>query len=433
MTPIAPKRRTLKDIAHMASGTALAQAAPLLATPVLARLFAPTQFAELGVFSAMLLGFSLVISGRYEMAVPLPESERDAEDVLVLSLLISALGSLALVIACGVAAWAFGDVLKDRWAITSVALFGLPVGVFFAAVSQSCGYWFTRTGQFKLVGRSRAAQGLVTAAAGITFGVLKVPSGLVLSLVIGSSVAAVWLALSLLARRPGLLDASATGLRRAAALHKHFPLVNGPHVALDMVRETGTLLAFGALFGPVATGYLSQSLRVLRAPMTLIGQAVAQVFFPNASRAHSQGRSIEALTRKTALGVFAVSLPIYLLVIAAGPWLFTLVLGPEWTQAGVYARILAPWLTFVLVISSLSMLPIIRGVQPQALVFNLAETTARLGGLVIGGRLFGTIGALVGVAASGLVIAVAQLAWYWRLSSDRRTPVEIAGPDSAVL
>lgn len=402
----------------MASGTALAQAAPLLATPVLARLYAPTQFAELGVFTALVLGLSLFVSGRYEMAIPLPASGREAQEVLVLSLFAAVLGTVLLVVASVLAAAFFADTFRSRWGVTPATILCLPLGVLAAAVSQSCSYWFTRVGQYRLVGRSRAAAGLVSAGFGIALGLLGFRSGMVVSLVLGYLVASVWLGGCLLRASSHVLVTDRRALAAAAARYRHFPLVNGPHVLVDTIRETGTLIVFGAMFGSVATGYLAQTLRVLRAPMTLVGQAVAQVYFPRASRAVSEGRSISALTRKTALGVFAVSLPVYVAAALGGARLFALVLGPEWAEAGVYARTLAPWLAFVLVVSALSMLPIVRNVQPHALVINILETTARIGVLIVAGRIYGVAGAISGMAVAGLSVTLLQLVWYARLSAD---------------
>jgi O-antigen/teichoic acid export membrane protein len=202
-------------------------------------------------------------------------------------------------------------------------------------------------------------------------------------------------------------------------------------VLLDTVRESGTLVVFGSMFGQTSTGYLTQTLRVLRAPVGLVGQAVAQVYFPKASRESAEGRSIGRLTRRIVVGLVAVSIPIYLSVLLAGPELFTLVLGPQWKTSGQYAQILSPWLALTLVSSSLSLLPVIRRQQHSALLLNAIETAARLAALVGGGLLGGAKGALIGVSAVGVLLVVTRLAWYRALAGSD----EVAGimPDGTSI
>ncbi|MHB1475863.1 MAG: oligosaccharide flippase family protein, partial [Dermatophilaceae bacterium] len=361
----------------------------------------------------------LVVSGRYEVAVPLPDSDETAFDLLTLSLVISA--ALSAVLACvGVgASLLLGTETLESVGVTSRTVILLPIGVFSAAVMQSCSYWFTRQGAFKTVAHARSMMGILTAASAIALGAAGVSSGLIISLVAGYLVTGVVLLVALAPSVRGLASrATRSSLRRAACEFREFPLLNSPHALLDTVRESLTLMLTGALFGPTALGLLSQTLRVLRAPMSLIGQAVSQVYFPKASRLHSEGKSISPLTRGTMMGVLAVSIPIYLVVLIAGPSLFSIVFGPDWTMSGTYARILSPWLALVLVVSSLSMLPIVRRQQPRALLINVFETSFRLIAIVIGARVAGVIGAVAGIAIAGTLVSLGQLAWYRHLSSD---------------
>jgi O-antigen/teichoic acid export membrane protein len=420
-----------RNVMEMATGTAIAQVAPLLVTPILTRLFTPAQFGEFGIFTALLLGLSIVASGRYEVAVPIPRSERTAFDLVALSILIT-VGFSVLVLFLGVGATTlFGGALIASLDIREMAVLLLPFGVLFASVMQSCSYWLTRTGQFAVVARTRSAQGLITAASGVFLGMAGVSSGLLLSLLVGYVVGSVALVVAVLASHGHLVRlVTAGGLRAVLVEHRGFALLNGGNALIDLIRESGTLVAFGGLFGAAATGFLSQALRILRAPVTLIGQAVAQVFFPAVSRVRNDGGSARDLTARTMKSVLLISVPLYLVVLLAGPWLFGFVLGEQWVEAGVYARILAPWLMLVLAASSLSLLPVAFDVQHKALGLNAIETTVRFAGLLIGGAVGGPVGAVAGMAIGGVATGGVQLAWYWRLSG--QMPSESPPPAQGV-
>lgn len=417
-----------RNVMQLATGTAVAQLAPLLVMPVLSRLYSPEQFGEFGIFSAVLLGLSLVASGRYEIAVPIPGSNRTAFDLVALSVIISVVFSALLMMAGLVSLTPFGSSVVSILNVRQIAVLLLPVGVLSASLMQSCSYWLTRQGRFGLVARARSIHGLVTAASGVALGASGASAGLLISLLVGTVAGAAVLAASVLATdRSRIRAVSADGLRTALKDYRAFPLLNGGNAMMDAVRESGTLVVFGMLFGSAATGFLSQTLRILRAPMSLVGQAVAQVYFPAVGKAQAQGRRIRSLTAHTMKSVLAISVPLYLIVLLFGPRLFGLVLGEQWTTSGEYARILSPWLALVLVLSSLSLLPVVRNVQHKAFGLNAIETIARFVGLVAGGRLGGPLGAVTGIAVAGLATGAVQLAWYWRLSGHAWMPGSVQG------
>lgn len=411
------RSQSVRHVSQLVTGTAIAQVAPLLVTPILTRLFSPAQFGEFGVFAALLMGASIVISGRYEIAIPLPARDQDGMALFGVSIAISAVfGALLLAAVAAMLSLDATHSLESLGASRTTLLL-LPIGVLAASLMQSCGYWFTRIGAFSLVARGRSALGVLTAILSVALGLMRIRDGLVLSMFLSYCLVAGAMTAVLLRRSAPLIkDLRVSAMRAAAREYREFPLLNCPNALLDAVRDTGSLMAFTALFGAAATGFLSQTLRVLRAPMSLIGQAVGQVFFPKASRMHAQDRSIHEITRKTMLGLAAISIPMYLLVAITGPALFALVFGPQWAVAGEYARTLSPWLALVLVLSSVSMLPVIRRQQRKALALNAVETATRFAAIAAGASLGGASGALKAWTLAGLSVGVVQLGWYWRLS-----------------
>ena len=405
--------QSFRHVGQLAAGTAIAQVAPILVTPILTRLYTPTQFGEFGIFAALLMGISIMVSGRYEIAIPLPSRDEDGFALFVISIIASFALSLLLFLAAILLLFYNSDRFSEALGTTSLALLLLPLGVLAASLMQSCGYWFTRLSKFSTVARARSTLGITTAALAVALGIAGEDNGLVLSL-LGSYCLVTTVLLFVLAKGDGhrIKGLRPSTLRSMAREYKEFPLVNGPHSVLDALRESGSLIVFTSLFGPAATGFLSQTLRVLRAPMSLIGAAIGQVFFPKASRMRANGQSIKSMTTKTMLGVTAVSVPMYIVVLAFGPELFSIVFGPEWTVAGEYARILSPWLALVLIVSSVGTLPVIYSRQSTAFRINIAETIIRFAAILVGGRLSGARGALWGWAIGGLSVSVVQLLWY---------------------
>src|SRR5271170_6511034 len=82
-----PEAGFARSVSILAGGTAVAQALAIAASPVLTRLYKPSDFGELQIFIS-LMGLALVAaSGRYEVALLLPEDEQSSIDILGLAIL----------------------------------------------------------------------------------------------------------------------------------------------------------------------------------------------------------------------------------------------------------------------------------------------------------------------------------------------------------
>ena len=75
----------MRSIGVLISGTALAHAITAAAMPVATRLFTPQDFAAASAFSSLVGILVVAACLRYELAVPLPEDEVEAVNLLALS------------------------------------------------------------------------------------------------------------------------------------------------------------------------------------------------------------------------------------------------------------------------------------------------------------------------------------------------------------
>jgi hypothetical protein len=66
----------MKNVAVLASGTALAQVLTVLAYPILMRLYNPGDFGLFALFGALNMTLVAIASGRYELAIVLAKTGR---------------------------------------------------------------------------------------------------------------------------------------------------------------------------------------------------------------------------------------------------------------------------------------------------------------------------------------------------------------------
>ena len=82
-----PTNTFARGVSVLVGGTTSAQVLTVMAAPLLTRLYTPEDFGVLAVYAGLLALFSVISSLRYELAIPLPETKREAINVLILSLL----------------------------------------------------------------------------------------------------------------------------------------------------------------------------------------------------------------------------------------------------------------------------------------------------------------------------------------------------------
>jgi len=150
-------------------------------------------------------------------------------------------------------------------------------------------------------------------------------------------------------------------------------------------------------------------------PMRLVGQSVSQVFYPTAAKEYNETGSLskvvsDVFKRLVQMGVF----PMVVLAFLGGE-LFGFVLSEKWTEAGVYAQILAPWLLFNFFVSPLGVFNILNR-QGTGLVFTSAAIVGRAAALLIGGLYFSPqigLGLFVGF---NILLSIASLSYRLRVS-----------------
>lgn len=398
----AAKPRVGRSVGVLVSGQAAAQIITLAAAPILTRLYAPQDFGAVAVFAGLLAFFGVVACLRYDLSIALPASDRDAENLVALCLLCVA-STTAL---CGLGVLLFGDalILALNWSINASALWLLPFGVASAGLYTVIERWMVRMQYFGQLAQTRLLRSVIAnlvQLGGHGFGVLALMGGTV----IGHGTGGLFYAIREIRRRGG----GNIRLVRVVALarrYKDFPLYSTWTAIFNVAGIHLVPLIFSALFGAAVVGHFAFALRMVSAPITLIGAAIGSVFFAQAPAAMRAGRlpeAAEALRRKLA----NAGIPALVLLICAGPDLFAAVFGERWRMAGHYARWMAPWIYVQFQFSPLSCLPDVMELQKLELTAQFSTFAMRLATLAM---CFGfSLPAGPSIAVFSVVSAVAYL------------------------
>jgi len=389
---IAPPGSFKRGVSVLVGGTAASQVLLFAAAPILTRLYAPDDFGLLALYAALLGIGGVVVSLRYQLAIPLPGDDQEAASV-ALAALFAVLGTVA---ASGIVVVLFRQPIATGLNAPELGplLWLLPVGLLALGLYQVFKYWAIRVEDFGPVARSKITQAV--SAVALQLGLFPLgPIALVLGQAAGHGAGGGRLAKTALAGNWSLFRrATPRSVWASAVRYRRFPLYSTWGAAFNKLGWNLPALALAPLFSPAVAGVYLLTHRVLVAPQSFLGEAVGQVFL---SRAAESDRSEElgALVRKLVARLAVIGLPPTLAIMIVGPQLFDFVFGPQWRQAGDFARWMAPWLFLVFLTSPLSTLFSVLERQSEEMLFQ-------------GGLLVGRVIALLGGAALGdALVAVA--------------------------
>lgn len=360
-----------KNITLIAGGTAFAQTLGIIFSPIITRIYPPDQYGILTTYMAILGLLVISASLDYHKAMPIEKDESKAVNLLALSIFF--LVVTVLIITCLLVF--FGEFFIDKLNIEVLTpyKFIIPFGVFFVGIYDVLLQWSYRERSYKIITRTTISQSLAGNFTKVMLGLLKLgPVGLILGFIMGQSAGITSLALPLVKQKRIITRLSIQKIKYVLMRYKNFPLYSAPSNYVYLSGNNIPIILLTTMFDSSVTGFFGLANNIIRLPLNLIGSSIAQVFYSEAANiGKSNPRKIKNigvnLIKKMALiGI----LPLVTLVLF-GPWLFSLVFGVQWYQAGIYARILSVMVYFHFIISPIGRILEIFERQRAGLIFNL--------------------------------------------------------------
>lgn len=328
------------------SGTAVAQLIPIAISPLLTRLYSPS---ELGIFALYLSTASIVsvaATGRYELAIMLPEHDDEAGSLIRLSLIIVA----ALTVLTTISTVAWQSCLDGT---TAPWILFLPAALALTGSGQALTYWFNRKAAYGQIAKSRMAQAVIMSLVQIMGAV----GGLKLYGLIGGHLCG--LLASLAAYWAGLFKHPLPGtakkgdfhhLNELAKKYSNFIKYSTPMALLNIFSLNFLVYVLGMAFDTETLGHYSLANRVMNAPLMFMSSSFSAVFFERIIKSENKLAVYrKSLILNTALGAITL-LPFIFL----GEQIFTLIFGAAWAVAGKMTLYLSPWLLASFAVGSVS-------------------------------------------------------------------------------
>lgn len=397
------------NVLVMFLGTALGQLGPVLAAPILTRLYTPEMFGVQGAFTAALFITAVVAALRYEMAIPLAKSEEDVANLIVLCglALAGVTGVLCFVLWLFTPehfAWAsLGAVEPYRW--------WFPVGFVALGAYQIMVYVATQQHDFKTIAATKLYQGIAGPLSQIAMGFAHLGTlGLLIGFIIGQSMGTSQFIRRLVIQQWDKMRAVRWSQMKSLAIrYKNFPLLSS-WSGLISAAGSGTMLALALpiLYSPTVAGYVFLTDRVIGRPLLMISTSILQVYVGETAK---NAATNPAAVRKRFLQLLAVQTGIvttWLLAInIVAVWFFRILFGAEWVEAVPYLQVLSIAMLPQLVTHALTHTLQVLEKQKLSAIWEVCRMIAVITALV-GGSYMG-LSALHGLLAYSICQAGAQI------------------------
>ncbi len=379
-----PNSRYARNVITLMTGTGLAQAIPVAVSPILTRLYSPEDFGTVALYMAIVSIAAVLVTGRYELAVILPKSDRDALHIVALSVGLSCVISATLLLVVVL----FNAQITQLLGAPELAgwLYWGPASTLLMGVYSSLTYWSNRKGHYQRMAVSRIVQTTSSSVTQLGTGLLySGPAGLVGGQLAGQVLSGTLIA-NLIYRedRVRLKTLHWSRLKVLARKYSNFPkyliIAHGFNTASAHVP----IMLLSISFNTATAGYYMLIQRVMGAPMGLVAGALASVFRQEASAAYIHSGNCRVIYVNTFKRLLALAVLPFAAFFFAAPTLFGWVFGESWRVAGEYAQILTPMFFFQFISSPLSSMDVIAEKQKIDLAWQILLLTLVLMAFMVG-------------------------------------------------
>ena len=374
ISKLKPKSEFSRNVLTLMTGTTIAQAIPIAISPILTRLYTPEDFGVFALYLSVLGLLAVIATARYELAIVLPKSDEKAINILSLSVFIT----FSLTFLTALIVYIFKDNILNLFNAKELGnlLYLLPISLLLSGLYQSFNYWSNRKKYFKNMGNSRIAQSIGVGIGQLGFGYSSIFGGMIFGNILGRILSVATLVKQFFYYDKKLLrKIDKTIMINQMKKHKDFPLVNSFHVFSDVAKTSISTILISSFFGSAILGFYALSLRVLQAPLGIIGSSFGQVLYQRFNEAKQNNQSLYPIAKSILIKLAIIALPIFGILYYIAPDLFGFIFGEKWRVAGVYTQILLPYLFINFLLSPISQIPIILGEQKQYFLVSLFGNT----------------------------------------------------------
>lgn len=378
------KNEFVVNVFTLMSATTIAQIIAILIYLILARVYSDYEHGIFALYMSIIAVTGIISTGKYESAVMMPNDDRKAFNIVALGSFLSLRFSLFLLVLIipfhRNFAVLLGDPLIEKW------LWFVPLSTIMIGLFQNLSYWANRNKRFGSMAVANVGQSLSNSAVKVsTPGIFANGGGLIVGAIVGQFAGIVLFIRDLIRKDADFLKyISIKEMKEMAREYRFFPRFNMIHNLINNFSANLPVFVIASKFGAAEAGIYSFGFLMVYRPVNLVTSSFTQVFSQRVINKYNSGKSIYSDVKRLAIKLFQFALIPFILAGFAGPFIFTVIFGEYWAEAGTYMQILLPWIFIVLLSSPFSFLPDMLKRQQTAMWLDVLKIALRIPALAIG-------------------------------------------------
>jgi lipopolysaccharide exporter len=388
MLKIIKENTYLRQIITLMSGALFAQAIMLLSIPILTRIYTPSEFGIYSLFVSVITIVGNISSLKYEQAIMLPKNDKDANALLFLSFIFTIITSIISFLIVII----FYPIILNYFNNNITLVYLLPIGILFIGILQILNAYNSRNQFYKTMSKARVFNALNISFIQVSTRYFGNFNGLVLGKLIADFINILYIINYHIKRNTiQLRNISKRRTRLNINKYHHFPKFQTPTVFLNSISQNIPILLLGYLYSAEAAGFYALTIRVLQAPINLIGASTREVFYQKASKMHANKENFFNLYYKTTINLFKLFLIPLLLISIFGEEIYSTIFGEKWASSGIYSQILIYWFLFLFINSPSIMSFSILNLQKNQMYIEIISAIFRFSSIILGFYIFNSV------------------------------------------
>ncbi|HCY1171393.1 TPA: type 8 capsular polysaccharide synthesis protein Cap8K [Staphylococcus aureus] len=345
----------------MILSSGIAQVILIITTPIITRLYSPTEFGEFTIFSNIAMILIPIINARYDLLIVNTKNDRSANILSQISFLISLLILLILIPIFAISAWLYPNFILD--------FIFIIIMLFLVSLTNIFTNYLNKERKYKVLSLINVFRAGSMALLQIIFGLLALGS---LGLIIGFSlsyIAGITLGYKTFKKHFNIVrDKEET---KALFLENKNQLVySTPSILLNSLSFSVVVFFIGILYTNTEVGIYGMAIRVLGIPVTIISLGLSKIFMQQANDYYIEHGNFRNLLLKFSSILVIVSIILYVPLYLFSEELVNILLGHSWIDAITVIKIVIPLFVIRLIVSTVSLSVIVLQKQQLELILQ---------------------------------------------------------------
>jgi len=339
----------IKNTLILSFGTISAQFIPFIALPFLTRIYDQTDFGQFALYFSIVAILNVFTTFRLDQTLVLAKEKSEMTQRLrTLTAQLLSITTILLIAVYSI------DSVQEFIVLDSFYLKVLPIGAFASAMILCFTYALLWLDKYKLLAIFKITNALLYVSLALVLPyVTTTVNGIIVGWLVGQLIICLAIAIYLLANKISLSPRFNANIYRE---YKDVLYFNFPSSLISKIAQEIPSIAISKIYSLSALGIYGMIIRVLGAPISLIGTAVSQVLLKDIASRINGNSSIKTTVKTSAILLSCIASIMLIALYILPQSFYKLVLGTQWESLGIYLNILAPAFALKLVVVPLSSL-----------------------------------------------------------------------------